>query len=682
MNLIVEKLSELDEFMWIHKKNAEKLGVITGSTIYYEDEVSGISGKTTIKISSDVTESNIMVNQKLVEEWEKKDNWFGTLNIFPEKLQKVKALITPSHTPAPPKPASTSPTSTTSVPTLEKSSTGTYKIAMTNISSAFPNTISASNVPRINSSTLSIPSGPKVKLEKPENVLTLTVNFSSNLNGKIMISRNSANYLGITTEEQPIIFEDTQTGVTGSARSLISDKIQDDTIHMEKITYETSDLQSLKLVVFNPKPQKAPLLKKNKLNLKVEISSLGIGSTVFLSKRNCLSLGVKDGDLIRFEDELTGAWGACRVKKDNTLSNKIIRIEDEIYEATGIGADQVVVKRTTTPVIPLQSLTLGISPLIGENMWNIISIVRNNQDILKKWLTPYIIFKGLKLRWKDANAAIKIISSIPDLKGEILAELKLTSSLQLKPEGLVTFNAVLMVDISSSMLARDMKVKNLAPAIEGIRSAMDNERIRRFLSYFKEGIMVSRRLGATFAALLFLAEKVGRGFGEKVSIIRFADIAEILDFNGPFFDNSSGKHGVLEMAANRIIEKIGEEQGTTTNMSDAIIGAHIIYKQFEKVEGVNTIKPCMFVLLTDGNPTDRRLFKDAVEKYFLNNPNVVFYIVGLGNPDRKLMHEIATRCGGEYFEPEDMGSLLIWYSKRARDLVVKLKGNLSATKLV
>jgi hypothetical protein len=203
---------------------------------------------------------------------------------------------------------------------------------------------------------------------------------------------------------------------------------------------------------------------------------------------------------------------------------------------------------------------------------------------------------------------------------------------------------------------------------------MDNERIRNFLNYFKEGTMVSRRLGATFAALLFLAEKVGRGFGEKVSIIRFADIAEILDFNGPFFDSASGKHGILEIAANRIVEKIGEEQGTSTNMGDAIVGAHYMYKQFEEIEGIGTTKPCMLVLLTDGYPTDGTAFKDSVEAYFVNNPNVVFYIVGLGNPDRKLMQEVTARCGGEYFEPEDMGSLLIWYSKRARDLVVKLKG--------
>lgn len=663
VNLIVEKLFGLDEYVWIHKINAQKLGVVTGSTVYYEDKTSGISGTGIVEVNNEVSEFNMMVESKLADEWEKNDRWFGALDVYPEK--PLESVATPS---------TSTIASTPSTASVERSATGTYKVSAGVMPSASTIAAATPSIPRITRSTPSAQAPPMPIVKKPDNILSLKVNFTTSLYGKIMISPTSATFLGITAEEQPIMFEDPQTGAVGGARTLISDVIPNDAIYMEDETYETSDLQSLEVIVFNPKAKEVPIEKKDELKLTVEISSRGVGSTIFLSRRNCLSLDVEDGEILRFEDELTGAWGACRVKRNERLSDKVIQIEDEIFEATGIGAAQVIVKRNTTPVIPLQSMTLGISPLTGENMWDIISIVRNNDEELKEWLSQYLIFKGLKLRWRDANAAIKIISSIPDLKGEILAQPKLTSSLHLRSEGLVTFNAILMIDISSSMLARDIEVKDIAPAIEGIRSAMDNERIRKFLGYFKEGVMVSRRLGATFAALLFLAEKVGRGFGEKVSLIRFADIAEILDFDGPFFDSASGKHGILELAANRIVEKIGEEQGTATNMGEAIVGAHYVYTQFEAIEGGTKKKPCMLVLLTDGYPTDGDKFKIAVENYFVNNPNVVFYIVGLGNPDRKTMQEIASRCGGEYFEPEDMGQLLIWYSKRARDLVVKLKG--------
>lgn len=67
-------------------------------------------------------------------------------------------------------------------------------------------------------------------------------------------------------------------------------------------------------------------------------------------------------------------------------------------------------------------------------------------------------------------------------------------------------------------------------------------------------------------------------------------------------------------------------------------------------------------------------FFEAI-KLFAENPNVVIYIVGLGNPDDEMMTRAAQLCGGEYFKPQDAGELLIWYSRRARDLTVKLKAH-------
>jgi hypothetical protein len=83
--------------------------------------------------------------------------------------------------------------------------------------------------------------------------------------------------------------------------------------------------------------------------------------------------------------------------------------------------------------------------------------------------------------------------------------------------------------------------------------------------------------------------------------------------------------------------------------------------------------PTMIVLLTDGIATDGDQFLQAVQM-LSQNPNVVLYIIGLGNPDDEQMKRAAAMCGGEYFKPNDSGELLIWYSKRARDLQVKLKG--------
>jgi Mg-chelatase subunit ChlD len=136
-------------------------------------------------------------------------------------------------------------------------------------------------------------------------------------------------------------------------------------------------------------------------------------------------------------------------------------------------------------------------------------------------------------------------------------------------------------------------------------------------------------------------------------------------------DSASGKKGVLEEAARMIVDRIGNSYGQATNMGSAMVQAHQILDEFEKM---NPDQPTMVILLTDGIPTDGTAFFDEIKK-LADNPNVVVYIVGLGNPDDALMARAAALCGGEYFKPEDAGELLIWYSKRARDLTVKLKAH-------
>ncbi|MFX0134892.1 MAG: VWA domain-containing protein, partial [Candidatus Hodarchaeota archaeon] len=572
-------------------------------------------------------------------------------------------LTQPEYKPTPPltqpeyKPTPTQPAYKPTTPTLYPSSyeaTPSYPAAVPSYPAAVPEEIFQ-------------------RVERPpaEDCLNLKIELQYNLDGKILLSPTNYDFFGLDPfNPVPILFEDPTTGSQGSAYAEIAE-IPDNVVRMEPETYETADIQSLDVVLFSSVPREPPIVKVDKLDLVVKITSKGIGSKVAMSKRNCLSLEVEDGTIVTFEDELIGAWGASYVVMDETLSDKTIEIEDEIFEATGIGSNEVVVRRNDKAVIPLQSLELGISPISGEDMWNTITMVRNNQDKMKAWLSQFLIFKGLKLGWREANAAINILGTVPELKGEVLAAPKMTSSLNLKAEGLITFNAILVLDISASMLAPDMPCINVAPAIEGIKAAMDNEIVRKFLAQFREGRNMPRRLGAAFAALLFLAEKVGRGFGEKVSVVRFADGAEILDFDGPFFDSASGKHGILEHAAIEIVEKIGKYKGLATNMGEAMLKAREVLDVYESIE---KDKPCMLVLLTDGEPTDPEKFNQVINQFFVGNPNVVTYIVGIGNPNKKLMYDVATRCGGEYFEPKDMGDLLIWYSKRARDLVVKLKG--------
>jgi hypothetical protein len=484
--------------------------------------------------------------------------------------------------------------------------------------------------------------------------------------GKVELSSTVIQQLGLAPGLL-IGWEDPMSRSVGSAR--ISQALVNPTeIHMSRDTKEDTNIQSQQIVVYSTEP---PIQHASEMMLEVQSQPNLLGYCL-VSPRTQYTLSINQNDVLAFEDELTGAIGAAKVEILESAPNNTIIIDSEILEASGIGSFEVKVYKNLRPIIPLQTVSLGINPISGENMWEIISTARQNVASLKGWLSNYIIFKGIKLRWNAVNIACSILSTTPDLTGDILAQITENTAINLTPTGLIPFNAILIIDISRSMMARDVYVHNIAPAIEGIKAAMESREIQEFLKHFKAGINIPRRISAAFAAVLFLSEKVGRGFGEKVSVIRFADEAQILPFQEGFYmDSASGKKGVLEDAARMIVDRIGNAYGQATNMSQAMVKAHQVLTEFNKM---NPDQPTMIVLLTDGVPTDGDAFFQSV-KVFADNPNVVIYIVGLGNPDDELMIRAAQLCGGEYFKPEDAGELLIWYSKRARDLTVKLKAH-------
>ncbi|MHA1542592.1 MAG: vWA domain-containing protein, partial [Candidatus Hodarchaeales archaeon] len=486
--------------------------------------------------------------------------------------------------------------------------------------------------------------------------------------GRVKLSSNIVQQLGLG-HGMLIGWEDPLTRAIGSAR-IDQGVMSPSEIRMSRDTKEDTNVIAEQIVVFSTEP---PIQKVSEIMLEVQ-SQPNLMGYALVSPRTQHTLSLVPDNVLAFEDELTGAIGEGKVEILESVPDNTIIIDSEILEASGIGSLEVRVYKNLRPIIPLQNISLGISPISGENMWEIISTARQNVASLKGWLANYVIFKGIKLRWNAVNIACSILSTTPDLTGDILAQVNENTAINLSPTGLVPFNAILIIDISRSMMARDVEVKNIAPAIEGIKAAMESREIQEFLKHFKAGTYIPRRISAAFAAVLFLSEKVGRGFGEKVSVIRFADETQILPFGNSFYmDSASGKKGILEEAARMIVDRIGNAYGQSTNMGQAMIKAHQVLTEFDKMSP-NNPQPTMIILLTDGIPTDGDDFLKTI-KVFADNPNVVIYIVGLGNPDDEMMTRAAALCGGEYFKPEDAGELLIWYSKRARDLTVKMKAH-------
>jgi hypothetical protein len=512
------------------------------------------------------------------------------------------------------------------------------------------------------------------QLAGEKNGLILSPKIDNTLGDRLLISQANVEALGLY-EGMMIEFQDHKTRGKGAGRVKVG-PVDDRHIGMTQDAYDAGNIvEHDDAVVYSAEP---PIEQREVMEVKVQTMDDFQGMCA-IGPRLSLSMdlgGRSENEVMAFEDPLTGSFGAAKVKIDPDLPETIIKIDSEVFEASGIGSSTVEIKINKRTIIPLQEVTMGINPLEGDQVWETLSKARRFIGNLKSWLSNYIIFKELKLRWKQAGAAIKILDSKPDLSGDALATVQASTNILLKPEGLVTFNAILILDISRSMMARDLESKNIAPAIEGIRAAMSSKEIQDFLKQFKEGTSVPRRIGAAFAAILFLAEKVGRGFGEKVAIIRFADTAETLDFNGsPFMQGSSGEKDVLEKAARTIVDNIANAYGQATNLGQAMLLAQeLIYKLQDMEGGEEQAKPVMVLLLTDGNPTDGNNFEIAVQE-MAKNQNVVFYVLGLGQANVELMTKAASMCGGEFYMPEDAGKLLIWYSKRARDLQVRLKSH-------
>ncbi len=504
-----------------------------------------------------------------------------------------------------------------------------------------------------------------LKNQKRGMILTPVID-NSIMGGRVRLSASNIQRLGLGPG-MLVAWEDPLTRAQGSAR-IDQGAVSDTEIKMSKDTKEDTNIHAEQIVLYSTEP---PIQKASDIMLEVE-SRAGLMGYCLVSPRVQYTLSIQKDNVLAFEDELTGAIGAGKVEIVEDVRDNIIVIDTEILEASGIGSFEVKVSKNQRQIIPLQSIFLGISPISGENLWEIISQARQNVEAMKGWISNYIIFKGIQLRWTDVNIACSILNCVPDLSGDIFAQVTENTTVALSPTGLVPFNAILIIDISRSMMARDVYVTNIAPAIEGIKAAMESREIQDFLQKFKDGINIPRRVSAAFAAVLFLSEKVGRGFGEKVAVIRFADEAQALQFGDKFYmDSASGKKGILEEAARLIVDRIGNAYGQATNMGQAMFKAQEILFEFESV---NPDQPTMVVFLTDGVPTDGNDFFDSI-KELADNPNVVIYILGLGNPDRELMQRAAAMCGGEYFEPKDAGELLIWYSKRARDLTIKLKAH-------
>jgi hypothetical protein len=358
---------------------------------------------------------------------------------------------------------------------------------------------------------------------------------------------------------------------------------------------------------------------------------------------------------------------------DENVRSGEMCLSKELYDNLRIQTERVSVKIYPRKPVVIDNATLAVKPISGSDTFQIVASLRKNLTRLQTLLQNYVITEGLTITWPKLNAEMRVDRIDPpimDLEQVSVFDFKKPKFLTLKPDGAVQFNTILIIDNSKSMIARDLEVRNVKSTVERIKAAFNNEKLDDFLSQFKDGNNVKRQSGAFFAALSYLSEKARIDMGEIVSMIVFADHAEVMKVdNKPYVITEARSKKTMNRLVEDIVDDLDEKIGVATNMAEAIEKCTEIIDNIPKSKRSN---PLMIILLTDGFDTSQRL-KEAVVETLAGNENIVLHAVGLGPyVNRKELVEISAICGGEFFLPDNLGELLDWYSCRAKDLSVRV----------
>ena len=408
-----------------------------------------------------------------------------------------------------------------------------------------------------------------------------------------------------------------------------------------------------------------------KLHLRIALKSEQNGFCV-LSVNDARKFTDEDTGLIILESSTSEISRASKFMVDEQQKEGYMQVSEEIYKSLNCDDERLFIRFYSEDPIRVENVTLAVSPISGNDIFHTVGSLRKSLVKLKKFLESYTVFEGLTVKWKERNAVIKISKISPALFENDVGIFDFTKPrvLTIKPDGAMQFNTILIMDMSKSMNGRDLEVKNVKSALERIRNAFSNERLEAFLKVFKEGNNVQRKSGAIFASLLYLSEKARIGISETVSLIMFANGAEIIRIeNKPYVIADSRSKTGLNSIAEQVLGDLEDKMGAGTNMASAIEASEEIMKNLPRSKRK---WPLMIILLTDGFDTSKRV-REAVRNTYSKKENVVLHAVGLGPyVNKQELIEISELCGGELFQPDDLGELLQWYANRAKDLSIRL----------
>ncbi|MFX0205232.1 MAG: VWA domain-containing protein [Candidatus Hodarchaeota archaeon] len=375
-------------------------------------------------------------------------------------------------------------------------------------------------------------------------------------------------------------------------------------------------------------------------------------------------------------------WGACQVLISEEIEPGIIAVDSVTLDGANISDGETVFVRKIDKLRTIKQVHLGLEPLVGQPVEACIAYVAENPQELTPILQNRPLFRGLQIEWRPTEIGrIKIHFnwSKPKLDEEEVGIIDPTgkeTEILIGPFTEMAFNAILVIDVSSSMQKKDMRVKNVAGAVEGLKKGFKDAEFLEELLIRLQKRRISRIDASILATMLFLSLKIAKGWGEEIQVITFSE-----DVNMFFLDQPDGtqdsvirctgatrKQGI-DAIIEYVVGKCNQGSGLTF-MSGALNAAYEAIPSFGENELTEVTNPTMIILLTDGSPNKGNgiginpvpIIEELIEDF----PATAMYAIGLGEADNPVLKQLADLGRGEAFFVKDFEELWKWYDMLAQ----------------
>ncbi|PWI47442.1 hypothetical protein CEE45_11540 [Candidatus Heimdallarchaeota archaeon B3_Heim] len=423
---------------------------------------------------------------------------------------------------------------------------------------------------------------------------------------------------------------------------------------------------------------------------KISLNVVNVGNIegrAYLHTQDIEKLAINEFDYVKMVTEWED-WGAVQILSSDEVEQGTIAVDASVLSSANISdGDAVEVEPVNNAAAGIKSIKLGIEPLAGQEVEEAILWIATEFEQLSTLLKNRPVFNNLQIAWEDCpigNITVRFLGAdppIPDGDIGIVDPTGREVEINIIPFTEMSFNAVLVLDVSGSMSKKDMKVKNISGALEGLKKGLDeSDELNLFIEKFQDGKKVSRVDAAAMAIMLFMSLKIAKGWGEQIQLLTFSGEVERYSLGDTNVISCVGetKKAGIESIIDHVVQKTSESTGLTF-LSGALDQAYKSIDSFDENPTIQKKNPTMIIVLTDGNPNKGNGLGvnpiPIVKQYVEQHPEVVLYAIGLGEADRLMLRKIGEMGRGGSLMADDLETLIDFYDSLAQNfqMVVKMK---------